>query len=290
MTIMQSNRAGRLLSCLGIALLCAPLAFAQTTDPEPTETSVTPLDDITTREVVRDHRPLEYAPVREADILWEKRIWRVVDVREKINQPFIAWEAPLFKILRDAALSGALTVYNTDSDQFKTPLSKEDVRSMLYKTDTVFVWQPEDPTQESLQVVENETNWEDVKRFRIKEAWYFDAKTASLRVRILGIAPLIEVRDSEGNFRFEKPLFWVHYPTARPFLAAQKAITHSDNFSAVLSWEDLLERRQFSGTIMKENNLHNRRIEDYATGIDGLLESKRIESDLFAREHDLWSW
>lgn len=290
MTTMQSHWAGRLWSCFGIAMLCAQVALAQTPDPEPTETTVAPLDDITTRHVVGEHRVLDYAPVREADILWEKRIWRVVDTREKMNQPFIAWESPLFKILTDAALSGDLTVYNTDSDQFKTPLSKEDVHSMLYKTDTFFVFDPEDASQGSTQIVENEYNWEDVKRFRIKEAWYFDTKTACLRVRILGIAPLIEVLDSEGNFRFEKPLFWVHYPSARPLLATHKAITHSDNFASTLSWEDLLERRQFSATILKENNLHDRRIADYVAGLDALQESKRIESDLFAREHDLWSW
>lgn len=289
MTLLLSNRMGRLCACLGINLLCTTGAFAQSVTPQPLEN----LDDITTRAVVKEHEVLAYAPVREADILWEKRIWRVLDVREKINQPFAAWESPLFKILMDAALSGELTVYGTDTDQFKTKLSQEDLEQMLFKTDTIlncFEDMSDDPGALGYQVVKNETNWEDVKRFRIKEVWYFDTRTSSLQVRILGIAPLIDVLDNEGNFRFEKPLFWVHYPSARSLLAKQNAITHNGNASDRLSWEDVFERRQFSATIMKENNLHDRRIAEYASGIEALQESRRIESALFAREHDSWTW
>lgn len=287
--MLLSNRMGRLCACLGINLLCTLGANAQQTTPAPLEN----LDDITTRAVVKEHEVLAYAPVREADILWEKRIWRVLDVNEKINQPFVAWEAPLFKILMDAALSGELTVYGTDTDQFKTRLSQQDLEQMLFKTDTIircFEEISDDPSEMGYQVVKNETNWEDVRRFRIKEVWYFDARTSTLQVRILGIAPLINVLDNEGNFRFEKPLFWVHYPSARPLLAKQKAITHSGNVSDRLSWEDVFERRQFSATIMKENNLHDRRIAEYASGVEALQESRRMESGLFAREHDSWSW
>ena len=38
---------------------------------------------------------------------------------------------------------------------------------------------------------EADLNPEDVKRFRLKEVWFFDEETSTLQVRILGIAPLI---------------------------------------------------------------------------------------------------
>ncbi|MCF8345030.1 MAG: hypothetical protein K9H13_10385, partial [Bacteroidales bacterium] len=35
-----------------------------------------------------DKRPIPYPPLRKADIMWEKIIWRVIDMRQKLNQPF----------------------------------------------------------------------------------------------------------------------------------------------------------------------------------------------------------
>lgn len=288
MTTLLSARAVRLWGCLGSALLAASFSFAQTPDPFP-EASDFPLDDITERTVVSDHRVLKYQPIRESDILWEKRLWRVIDTREKMNLSFVAPESPLFAILSDAALSGDLTVYSTDDDRFSKPLAAEDLRGMLFKRDTIVLFD-EDTYEEQPTVVENELNWEDVRRFRIKESWFFDAKTSTLRVRILGIAPMVDVRDEDGNFRYEKPLFWVHYPSARPLLAGRKVITPGGNYSATTTWEDLFEMRYFSSSVMKENNILDVRLQDYLAGADLLLQSERIEDDLFNREHDLWSW
>lgn len=287
MTKLLSNRAARLMGCLGGAMLLS-LNFAFAQDPEPVE-SPQPLDDITEREVVLDHAVLAYQPIREADILWEKRIWRVVDVREKMNLPFSAPESPLFKILSDAALAGDLSVYSTQDDKFSKRLSADQIRATLFHRDTAIIFDPVTYV-ETIKVVENETNWEDVKRFRIKESWFFDTKTSTLRHRILGIAPIIEERDEEGNFRFEKPLFWVYYPAARPLLARHKAVTHGENYSATTTWEDLFEKRYFASYITKENNVRDLRLQDMYTGLDLLLESDKIKNELFNREHDMWAY
>ena len=288
MTKLLSTRATRLMGCLGGAMLLSiQFAFAQ--DPEPIE-SQQPMDDITEREVVRDHRVLPYQPIREADILWEKRIWRVVDVREKMNLPFSAPESPLFKILADAAIAGEISVYSTEDDKFSKRLSADALRKLLFKRDTILTYEDLDALEETVKIVENETNWEDVKRFRIKESWFFDTKTSTLRSRILGIAPIIEERDEEGNFRFEKPLFWVYYPAAREMLAQHKAITHGENYSATLTWEDLFEKRYFASYITKENNVRDLRLQDMYTGLDLLMESDKIKNELFNREHDMWSY
>ena len=287
MTNLLSNRAARLMGCLGGAMLLSiNFAFAQ--DPEPVEMSP-PLDDITDREVVADRVTLAYQPIREADILWEKRIWRVIDVREKMNLTFSAPESPLFKVLTDAALAGEISVYSTEDDKFSKRLSPTDVRGMLFLSDTHVVFEPE-TYSETVKIVENEINWENVKRFRIKESWFFDTKTSTLRHRILGIAPIIEERDEEGNFRFEKPLFWVYYPAARTLLSKHKAITHGENWSATTTWEDIFEKRYFASYITKENNVQDLRLQDMYSGLDLLMQSDKIKNELFSREHDMWSY
>jgi gliding motility associated protien GldN len=289
MTNLLSMKAVRHWACLGGALLAANLCFAQP-DPLPNTPDGLPLDDFTERSVVAERQTLRYQPVREADILWEKRLWRVLDVREKMNQPFVAPESPLFKVVAEAALEGELRVYSTEDDQFRKVLDPESVRAMLFSVDTIY--RPNlDTGEEEVVVVQNERSWEDVKRFRIKEAWYFDTRTSSLKVRILGIAPLLDVVDENGDFKFEVPLFWLHYPSARSFLAQHKAITHGGNAAATTTWEDIFEMRHFASVVIKENNVQDLRLQDmFGSGRELVLQGERIEAALFNREHDLWSW
>ncbi len=280
----QSARA----AVFGCLLFGASQLFAQA-KPAPASEASEPLDDFTSRTNLADHRVLPYQPVREADIFWEKRIWRVVDVREKLNQPFADAREPFFKILKDAIEAGRLTAYSTETDRFTAPLDAPHVRDLLNSTDTVSVFDIE-TGEEMPTVVSNEIDADDVKRFRIKEAWFFDKNIGQLKVRILGIAPMISIFDkTTGDFRYEKPLFWVHYPSAREELARHQ-VFNAGNDASPMSWEDVLEMRQFSASIYKESNVADRKIEEYASGRDALLEGERIAAEIFNFESDLWSW
>lgn len=247
-----------------------------------------PLDDIVEKRTTLEKRVLPYDHVREADIFWEKRIWRVLDIREKMNLPFAYPERPFFTILMEAAESGELTVYGTEDDKFSSKLTPDEVSSMGATIDTVITFDPV-TYQESIQVVRNELNPDDVKRFRLKEVWFFDEETSTLQVRILGIAPLLDVKDDNGNFKYEQPMFWVYYPDARKLLAHERVFTFG-NDAAPMTWEDLLEMRYFSSYIFKESNVHDRRLTDYVTGVDMLLEADKIRQEIFNFEHDLWSY
>ncbi|MFM7155030.1 MAG: gliding motility protein GldN [Bacteroidota bacterium] len=285
--------------CLSLFLFIGTTAFAQ--DPEEIESEeVTAtaepeggaIDDVVKKESMGERRVLPYQPVRESDVFWEKRIWRVIDVREKMNLPFAYPEQPFFTILSNAATKGDLPVYSVDEDgaKFKKRLSTEDVLSMLSKSDTVITFDPE-TYEEKITIVNNDINWEDVKRFRIKEVWFFDKETSTMQVRILGIAPMIDVRDNEGNFRFEKPMFWVYYPHARELFARHRVYTMGGNMNATISWDDYFEMRYFASYVYKESNVYDRKLEDYIPpSVDLQMESERIKAEIFNWEHDLWQY
>jgi gliding motility associated protien GldN len=247
-----------------------------------------PLDDIVEKRLTFEKRVLPYDHIREADIFWEKRIWRVIDVREKMNLAFAYPERPFFTVLMEAAEAGEITVYSVEDDKFTIPLTPDEVASMGASVDTIATVDPE-TYEETFQIVRNEVNPGDVKRFRLKEIWFFDEETSTMQVRILGIAPLIEEFDDNGNFRYERPMFWVYYPEAREVLARERVFNIA-NDSSPMSYEDLFEMRFFSSYIYKESNVFDRRLEDYLSGTDLLMESERIRQEIFNFEHDLWSY
>lgn len=246
-----------------------------------------PLDDIAFRTVVADKPVLAYEVPNERDIFWQKRVWRVLDVREKINHAFTFPDAPFFNILTGAAQAGELTLYSGEKDDFSVPLSTAELNATLFSQDTVMVWI--DENNYDTQIVRTEINYEDIKRFRIKEVWYFDSKSSQLKVRILGIAPMRERYSESGDFIGEMPLFWVHFPSIREVLARETVFTEG-NEAARMTWEDLFEMRKFSSYTYKDSNVRGNRLQDLYTGVDLLLEAEKIDQEIFNYEHDLWSY
>jgi len=279
------------LCLLGLLIFSNP-TLAQDPNPVNTEAETTedlPLDDIVEKRIVEDRMVLPYAPIREADVFWEKRIWRVIDIREKMNLPFAYPEKPFFTILMEAAVNGEIAAYDVNEyDKFEMRLQADEIASMGSNIDTVITFDPE-TYEEQVQIVRNDLNPEDVKQFRLKEVWFFDENESKLKVRILGIAPLIDVKDDNGNYRFTKPMFWIYYPDCRELFARNK-VFNSGNDGDLGTWEDLFERRFFSSYIYKESNVYNRRIQDYLQGVDILLEADKIKQEIFNYEHDLWSY
>ncbi len=263
--------------------------------PEKTESSEPdpdfkkPLDGVVEKKHLMDHPVLPYDQVREADLMWEKRVWRIIDVREKMNLCFSYPEEYFFSIINEAAIKGDLKAYSVKDDKFSLPLTKDEVASMSSSIDTISVFDPE-TYEENIKIVRNERNPDDVKQFRVKEIWFFDKETSTMQVRILGIAPLIDEYDNNGNFKYTRPLYWLYYPDCRELLARHRVFNIGGNDASPMSWEDLFEMRFFSSYVYKESNVFDRKIEEYATGVDQLMEGEKIKQEIFNFEHDLWSY
>ena len=266
----------KILSFCLIAFICQTTLNAQA------------LDDIVKRTTLKERKVLAHAPIREADIMWEKRIWRVIDTREKMNQAFVYPDAPFFQVLQSSALNGDITLYSAENDKFSQAMRKEEIESVFFQSDTIEVYNPETYDPE-ITVVTNIINWEEIKRFRIKEVWYFDSNTSTLKVRILGIAPLMDVINEDGSFRHEKALFWVYYPEVRERLAREK-VYMVGNDATLQTWDDIFQMRYFGSYIYKASNIHDNRLQDIYSGVDILIEADKIKQELFNFEHDLWSY
>ncbi|MEJ6693455.1 MAG: gliding motility protein GldN [Saprospiraceae bacterium] len=262
-----------------------------TESSEPAENKY--VDDIVTKRLVVENTVLPYEPIREADIAWQKKVWRVLDTREKMNLPFRYPEKPLFNVFREMIENGDITVF--EDEKFTTALTPEEVEKSLNRVDTSVIFDY-DTYEEKVQVVKSEISWEDINRFRVKEIWFFDEESSRLRVRILGIAPERDVYDDETQeFKYSLPLFWIYYPEARSLLSKHR-IFNENNDMAPMTWAALFESRFFSSVIYKSSNVLDLRVKDMFdaskenSNIDILLESKKIKAELFNFEHDFWTY
>jgi len=255
------------------------------------------LDGVYVKEHTITRKVVPYTPLREADVLWSKRIWREIDLREKINHPMyypeeeIQDRKSLFDVIKHALMvEGSITAYSTgpigQDDEFTVELLPSEVKDKFVTIDTSYT---EDlDTEEMVAVIQEiEVESREIKRYKLKEDWFFDKQKSVLEVRIVGIAPMKEVKGEDGEVRGYAEMFWLYFPECR-YVFANWDVFNRHNDSARMSFEDLFWKRMFSSYIIKESNVFDRRINQEYTGINALLESEKIKDEIFKLEHDLW--
>ena len=235
-------------------------------------------------------KPLEYQCQREADVFWSKNIWRVIDVRQKMNKPFAYPPRPLVQIIHEAAMRGDISVYDpsvVNGDQFKRAMSTTEVAAIGVRHDTSLMANVQNPDIEETVVTHEDLKWEKITKFRVREVWFFDTRTSSMQVRIIGLAPVMEYTDANGVYLGDMVLYWVYFPALREMLAKEEVFNPQNDWQHY-SWDDLFAMRMFESTIYKESNVYDRNISEYASGKDALLERDRIKQHIFETEHDMW--
>ena len=124
------------------------------------------IDGVYIQQHIPTKKMIPYEHVREADVIWSNRVWRAIDLREKINLPLYyplddlgsgtwvknATRWSLWTVIRTHILNADLTVYDPenslclacepDGDQFKYPVvpapgknyyTDEDFRTSVFR-------------------------------------------------------------------------------------------------------------------------------------------------------------
>ena len=264
----------------------------------------TVLDGIYVKENFTSRRVIPYTSLREADVMWNKRVWRRIDIREKQNQVLYFPVKELsqgrknfFEVVYDAVMNeGTITAYSPGSvvekdDMFTTPLTPEEVLDAL--SEEVVNEQYDDfGSVVGYDTLKNTIESSKIRYYDIKEEWFFDKQRSVMDVRIIGLAPLQENRDQitnrlTGGF---SPLFWVYFPEARKILINAEVFNLVKNNAERRTYDDIFWKRMFGSTITKESSVMDRKVNEYMIGLDALLESQRIKTEIFNIEHDLWEY
>ena len=251
-------------------------------------------DGIYDKENIPGKRPVPYRTLREADIMWEKTIWQIIDTREKMNHPFYYPledkddRKSLISLLIYGIDNEGLTAYS--DDEFKELMTRDEVYDKFGALpDTQQVANPNTGVLEQ-RVIPGEIRYYEVEKYEIKEKWYFDKQHSTMRVRILGICPVRKYMDEETGVINKKRTFWIYFPEARPLFANQEVFNRGNDAQRI-SFDDIFFQRRFNSYIVRETNVYdNREIVNYMQGINTLLEAEEIKKKLFTEEHDLWEY
>jgi gliding motility associated protien GldN len=250
------------------------------------------------KSTTKERKPAPLPAVREADVVWSRTVWRIIDLREKANQQYffptreIQGRKNLISILLKAIEQKSITAFDADNDdEFKQTITYSQVKNQFGDTLKNIKVIDINTGQDRDSTVKVTLQSNEVRQLELKEVWYFDKQKSTLQVRILGICPIRVYKKNEKDPDFvRKRLFWVNYPEIRGLLAKEESL-NGFNGSRNLSFDDLFLTRRFDGYIVKEENMYNNRtVESYASGEYAAQESERIKSSIFNYEQDLWEY
>src|SRR6202012_5552412 len=102
-------------------------------------------DAIIERNLVKDRTPLAYEHIREDDAVYRQRVWKEIDVHEKMNLAFVYKATEdngnqrFINILLQAIKSGQITAFDANvDDRFTTPMTFTQIaNNMVAKPHTI---------------------------------------------------------------------------------------------------------------------------------------------------------
>lgn len=256
--------------------------------------------------------------IHESDIMYQKIVWRAMDLREKQNQPIFSKSKEITRAIIEAVKEGLITPYATDSLEESKPLTKEE----FLKAIEVPSMEAE-VSEEDLAFMENEDDdWgeeggdeeggdeaaaapkvggveyffpKDLYQLQIKENLVFDKQRSVMFHDILAITMLVPADHPDNIKGIELPIGSFSYKELKEkiFTDNPNAIWYNPyNDAEHKSLADAFELRLFSSYIIKVSNPNDDYLVDIYGGEPktGIMASQWKEFELLEYEHNLWEF
>jgi gliding motility associated protien GldN len=267
------------------------------------------------KENVPQEEAIALTHIREADVFWSKRIWRTIDLRQKMNlvlyyplDSATLGKRSFVQVLYDEFIFNpenigpdAVKVYK--EYELRNPYTREELIKFFAPYDSVKTVNINGDVVDTVVYKYFSDIKQEVIKVRLMEDWFFDKQRSVLDVRILALGIEIPLYTSQtdvdpftqqaifsGWKKMDAPMvFWFYFPALRPVLAKNECFKrHND--AARMSYDDIFLARMFGSYITKEENVYDRSIKDYTSGLDALLEAEKISNEIEHFEMMLWEY
>ena len=239
--------------------------------------------------VASGYDPLSVRKVHTSDVMYKMQVWRVLDLREKCNQPFFAKENEITKAIIEEVYAGRLNAYAKDS--LTKLLSLTEFKDKIIDPSSAQVDAEGNPIPgtgvpfmgKNLYILKFRENLLFDKQ---RSRFYYDIQTVTLFIP----AEFNTIKGTEtevASFKYKDLVdVFRNMPNARWYNGQNRA---EDKKIA-----DAMDLRLFCSRIIKISNPKDAMIEDlpeYNTNDRSILmASQRYEYDLVAKENEVWDY
>ncbi|MFM6948511.1 MAG: gliding motility protein GldN [Aquirufa sp.] len=266
-------------------------------------------------------------PIDEANVHYRVRLWRRLDLNEKINQPLFSFNNEISKFLVEWVEAGVLTPYMNDSlltkmtlAQFKENLKIEEgvadgelseaEKSAGFGTENKTAaagtddgWGGKTATTAEKPKVSDAFSEKpagsattaayyfpkELTIIEIKEDAIIDRQRSRLYFDIQSFTLIIPAVKTKAGF--DKPVASFRYKDVyKLFRSNPNCIWYnSQNEIQHKNMADAFDLRMFQARIVKKGNARNQYLTDINNNeLDGLNRSQSLEYELLEMEHDMW--
>ncbi len=256
---------------------------------------------------------------RYDDVVWYRIVYRIIDMRDKQNFQIYFPTIPnekyrsLFRLILDAVVNDTLKAYDKVERDIQPLYSNVLPKDSLKNTFVYITNDTVNKTTEKAQLIETDpitqklsvSNFlypayiKDQLKFLTQEIVFFDKHTSRMYTKIIGIAPLYGLTESNislgssndaWSYFQSSVLCWFLFDELRPYLAKQYVIS-SGNDGQRLTYDEFFAQHLYSSYLLGDSNMNNRMLLQYLTNPDKIRkEQQRIETELLNFEQDLWEY
>jgi gliding motility associated protien GldN len=264
---------------------------------------------------------LSVRPIHSSDIMFKKRVWRRVDLREVQNSSFFSSGRELTKLILDAAKKGIIQPY--EADTLGTPMAMEAFLDNLTNpaiegfgdegseddpmadpddpfadpfADPGASADPDDPfaTDDSGEDMTIDAYYlpNELFMLELQEDVIFDKKRSRMYYDVLTVKIIVDASKTPDGIDKTVAVFSYKELVEKLFEDNPEAIWFNDQNSAEhRNIKDAFELRLFASRIVKVSNTDNKFITDiYGPGKATLYGSEWYEMKLMEYEHELWEF
>lgn len=266
--------------------------------------------EVEAQERIPEYNPNSVFPIAESEIMYKRRIWRRMDLNEKMNEPFFAFGNEITKIIIDAVNDGRLFPYTNDSlmrrmpkeeflenlkvPQFGAPALTDEERAMGFTDDDGWGWGDDNGGDKPSTSRDFYFYPRQVSVLEIMEDFIFDKRRSRAYWDIQTVKLIIPAKEfPETGFQREVATF--RYKDLYELFKSmpQEALWFNyRNQRENRNLADAFTMRLFSANIIKYWDPQNRYLVDIFNKHprEALLAAKWIEQELMEFEHNLWSY